>query len=310
MERGGWTVEKEEGAGAGPSLSRMTTRPPGLTLRAHLAAAIERLRRAGVPSPEVDARALVLGALDLSPTAPLLRGHEPVGPGDAARLEALLQRREAREPLQYLLGTLEWGGVALRVDRRALIPRPETEWLLHLALRDLEGQSDPGVADVGTGTGALALGVGAARPDAQVTATDLSPGALALARENAALNGLEVRFVQTDLLADVDGPFDLIVSNPPYLPDADRAGAAPEVRHDPELALYAGPDGLDLARRLAPQARAALTRGGVLWLELDPRNAPAFAAELRAGGWDAAVHADLTGRERFVRAALTALTRG
>lgn len=142
-----------------------------------------------------------------------------------------------------------------------------------------------------------------ARPDAAVLAVDLSPEALALARENALLNSLNVAFVKSDLLNSIPGPFDLILANLPYLPEGDRAHAEPEVRHDPELALYSGPDGLALARRLIPQARAALAEGGALWLELDPRNAPAFAAELRAQGWAAALHPDLTGRERFVRAA-------
>lgn len=137
-----------------------------------------------------------------------------------------------------------------------------------------------------------------------MTATDLSPGALTLARENAALNGLAVTLVEGSLLAGLPGPFNLIVSNPPYLPEGDRAGADPEVRHDPDLALYAGADGLEVARPLAAQARAALAPGGVLLLELDPRNAAPFASELRADGWRAEVLPDLAGRERFVRARL------
>lgn len=273
-----------------------------LTLRDHLADAVQTLRAAGVPSPEVDARALVLHALNLSPTAFLLRGSEEVAGADAERLAELLGQRAARVPLQHLLGTVDWGGVQLRVDGRALIPRPETEWLLHLALTDLKGMGAPRVVDVGTGTGALALGVKMARPDAEVLGVDLSSEALALAGENAALNGLDVVFVESDLLADIPGPFDLILANLPYLPDADRAHAEPEVKHDPDLALYSGPDGLTLARRLIPQARISLAPAGVLWLELDPRNAPAFAAELCAQGWAAALHPDLTGRERFVRA--------
>ncbi|PNY82975.1 peptide chain release factor N(5)-glutamine methyltransferase [Deinococcus koreensis] len=273
-------------------------------MRAALRAAVITLRNAGVPSPEVDARALLERALGLSPAALLLRGAETVDPRQAGLLEGLLSRRAAREPLQYLLGELEWGGVRLRVDARALVPRPETEWLLHLALQGLAPGAAPRVLDVGTGTGALALGVKAARPDARVTATDLSPQALALARENAALNGLEVAFVHTDLLSGLDGHFDLILSNPPYLPDHDRDGAQPEVRHDPDMALYAGPDGLEVARALAAQARSALAPGGPLLLELDPRNAALFAAELRAAGWQATVHPDLSGRERFVQADL------
>ncbi|GGL91546.1 release factor glutamine methyltransferase [Deinococcus aerolatus] len=281
-----------------------------MNLRGHLAAAVQTLRAAGVPSPDVDARALILHALDLPPTAFLLRGQEEVDAADAARLQGLVRQRAARVPLQHLLGTLEWGGVGLRVDRRALIPRPETEWLLSLALAEVRAVRAPRVVDVGTGTGALALGFRQARPDAAVLGADLSPEALDLARENAALNGLEVAFVESDLLAALPGPFDLILANLPYLPEGDRAHADPEVRHDPDLALYSGPDGLTLARRLVLQARAALADGGVLWLELDPRNAPTLAAELCAQGWEATLHPDLTGRERFVRAAPMALTQG
>ena len=273
-----------------------------MRLRDLLRRGAAQLDAAGVPSPEVDARALLLHALNLTPTALLTRAGSEVDGADEARFEALILQRSARVPLQYLLGEVEWGGVRLSCDARALVPRPETEWLLHLTLEALRPLTAPRVLDVGTGTGALALGVKAARPDAQVTATDLSPQALALARENAALNGLEVTWGQADLLTGVPGPFDLIVSNPPYLPDADRAQVQPEVAHDPEVALYGGPDGLSLARRLAAQAAGALAAGGQLLLELDPRNAPAFAAELRARGWAAGTAADLTGRERFVLA--------
>lgn len=275
------------------------------TLRTLLHDAARLLREAGVPSPEADARALVRHTLRLSGAALLTRGRELVSAADQARLAAALRQRAARIPLQHLLGEVEWGGVRLRTDARALIPRPETEWLLHLALEALREREAPRVLDVGTGTGALALGLKAARPGAAVTATDLSPEALALARENATLNGLDVAFVEGSLLAGLSGPFDLIVSNPPYLPDTDRPGADPEVRFDPDLALYAGADGLDVARPLTTQAQAALAPGAALLLELDPRNTPTLAGELRARGWAAEVLPDLTGRERFVRARLS-----
>lgn len=275
-----------------------------LTLRELLHRATQTLHHAGVPSPEVDARMLVQETLHLSRTALLLGGNELVEGEAQARVLALIEQRSHRTPLQHLLGEVEWGGLRLKTDARALIPRPETEWLLHLVTQEVRGMglSQPRLADVGTGTGALALALAQAFPGAQVTATDLSPDALALARENATLNGLRVDFVQADLLAGLDGPFDLIVSNPPYLPDTDRQHTDPEVRFDPDLALYAGADGLALARPLAAQAASRLAPGGVLWLELDPRNAPALAAELSAAGWQAEVHADLTGRKRFVRA--------
>ncbi|MFC4639151.1 peptide chain release factor N(5)-glutamine methyltransferase [Deinococcus hohokamensis] len=275
------------------------------TLREWLREATAQLAAAGVVSPEVDARALLQHVLKLSASGLLLRAHDAVPAEQQARLSELLARRAARVPLQHLLGEVEWGGVQLRTDRRALVPRPETEWLLHLALQDLTGGAAR-VLDVGTGTGALALGLKAARPGAQVYATDLSAEAMSLAQENARLMGVDVQFAEGHLLAGLPGPFDLIVSNPPYLPAGDQAAADPEVRHDPPLALYAGPDGLDVARPLATEARAALAPGAPLWLELDPRNAALFAAELRAAGWAAAVHPDLTGRERFVRAVLSA----
>lgn len=273
-----------------------------MTLQEWLRQAGARLEAAGVSSPGMDARALAGHVLERSTAGLLLRGPAALSGPELRRLAELLERRAARVPLQHLLGTVEWGGLILRTDARALVPRPETEWLLQLALEALRGVSSPRVLDVGTGTGALALGLKAARPDAAITASDLSAEALSLARENAALNGLEVTFVQADLLLGVGGPFDLIVSNPPYLPDADRDDAQPEVRRDPDLALYAGADGLELARPLAAEAAAALAPGGTLLLELDPRNAGTLSAELRAAGWVAEVLPDLAGRERFVRA--------
>lgn len=253
-------------------------------------------------SPEVEARELLGLVTGYGRTQLFLNAERPLGAEGWAALEALLERRRAGEPLQHLLGQVEWGGLTLKTDRRALIPRPETEWLLQLAQADLRRWAAPRVLDVGTGTGALALALKAAVPTAQVTATDISGEALSLARENAELNGLEVQFIQADLLAGLAGPFDMVISNPPYLPAADQLAISLEVSYDPPLALYGGPDGLDLARPLAAEAGKVLGAGGVLWLELDPRNAPQFATELRGQGWQAELHADFVGRVRFVRA--------
>lgn len=261
-----------------------------------------RLAGAGIDSPQPEARALLGHVLGLDWAGLVLASERVPTPEEAARLEALTRRRLAREPLQHLLGEVEWGGLLLGVSPAALIPRPETEVLLSLALDVLAGQIRPRVLDVGTGSGALALAVKAARPDALVTASDVSADALALARRNAGRNGLDVRFLVSDLLGGVSGRFNLIVSNPPYLPDADRESAQPEVRHDPDLALYSGPDGLTLARRLALQAPAHLEAGGTLLLELDPRNVDRLAEEMRPAGWRVQIHADLTGRRRFLSA--------
>ncbi|WP_407539939.1 peptide chain release factor N(5)-glutamine methyltransferase [Deinococcus radiomollis] len=258
------------------------------------------LAAAGIDSPLPETRALLRHVLRLDWTGLVLAaGRRLTGP-EAEQLDALLRRRLAREPLQHLLGEVEWGGLRLLVSPAALIPRPETESLLLLVLSELEGRLSPQVLDVGTGTGALALGIRAARPDAAVTASDVSREALALARRNAEQTGLEVRLVQSDLLENVAERFHLIVSNPPYLPGADRRDAQPEVNHDPDLALYSGPDGLDLARRLVTQVPTHLEAGGTLLLELDPRNVQVLAAEMTATGWTVRVHSDLNGRERFL----------
>lgn len=262
-------------------------------------AAAAVLRAAGVPSPEHDARALLQHLLGLGDTAFFVGAGEALG-DDAPAYARLVQRRAARVPLQHLLGTVEWGGLSLRTDARALIPRPETEELLQHALGALRGLGGPRVLDVGTGSGALALAIQARVPAAEVWATDLSADALALARENAARLGLTVRFRQGHLHAGLPGPFDVLVSNPPYLPEGDRIGVQPEVTHDPDLALYSGVDGLDLARELLREARA-LVRGTVL-LELDPRNVHRLAAELPSGE----VLNDFSGRARFLRARIGA----
>lgn len=299
------------------------------TLRQLLTEAISTLQAAGVSSPEVDARELVLHALHLNRTALLTRAAEEVSASNLQQVRALVERRASRVPLQHLLGEVEWGGVRLKSDGRALVPRPETEVLLELALRVAEGRQQKAeggrlvgpvlchepratsILDIGTGTGALALGLKKAIPDAEVWACDISSGALSLARENAALNGLDVHFVQSDLLGafllagQPRTVFDLMVSNPPYLPAADRENADPEVQHDPELALYAGADGLALARPLVAGAQRALAPHGTLLLELDPRNVDTLAAEMNADGWHAEVLPDLTGRRRFLRAMRT-----
>ena len=274
------------------------------TLGATITDLARRFEAAGVPSPRVDAELLVAHVLGLDRAGLLLGRDRDVAPVALDRLEELARRREAREPLQHLLGEVEWGDLMVRVTPAALVPRPETEVLLHLVLDWLRHVPSPRVLDVGTGTGILALGVKHDRPDADVSATDLSPDALALARQNADRLGLDVRFVPGDLNAELHGPFDLVVSNPPYLPDGDALEVEPEVGHDPTLALYVGPDGLDVARRLIDVAAAILVSGGALALELDPRNVGVLAGEMQ--GWETRIVPDLAGRPRFLLATIVA----
>jgi len=193
---------------------------------------------------------------------------------DPAQLEAfraLTLRRAAHEPLQHLTGQQEFYGLPLHVTRDTLIPRPETELLAEAVLTWAKNEPEPlRVLDIGTGTGAIALALAQHLPTADITATDISPAALTVARANAASLNLTLRFLESDLLAALTAapPFDVIVSNPPYVPSTDAPTLPPEVvDHEPHIALFAGPDGLEIYRRLIPQARSALRPSGLLALE-------------------------------------------
>jgi release factor glutamine methyltransferase len=204
-------------------------------------------------------------------------------------------RRREREPVAYVLGTKGFRSIELAVDPRVLIPRPETEHLVD-AVVDLP--SGARVCDVGTGSGAIALALASERPDLHVVATDSSAEALDVARANAARLGLGVEFHHGDLLADVGGELDAVVSNPPYVEDG--AELAPEiVRYEPALALRAGPDGLDLIRRLLPAVGA--TSAGVVALEIGAGQARSVAALMvEAGFGEVDVARDLAGIERVL----------
>jgi len=179
--------------------------------------------------------------------------------------ERLCARRWAGEPVAYLVGEKEFHGLSLKVDGRVLVPRPDTETLVDWALQCLEGRETPSVLDLGTGSGAIALAIQHARPDARVSAVDASADALAVARSNAERLGLPVRFAQSDWLAGADRGFDLIVSNPPYIARSDAHLAA--LRHEPQGALVSGDDGLDDIRRIVHSAPAHLNDGRWLLLE-------------------------------------------
>ncbi len=204
---------------------------------------------------------------------------------DQVRYQAMLQRRLLFEPVQYILGEQEFFGLPLRVTPAVLIPRPETEHLVEAVLARLDARSALELADVGTGSGAIALALAHARPLARVTALDVSGEALEVARGNAARLGLEVHFVESDLLAGVAGErFDAVVSNPPYVPQEEREALHPQVReHEPGLALFGGAGGLEVYRRLVPEAWEALGPGGLLAMEIGFGQRDAVAGLLE--GW-------------------------
>ncbi|HLE19940.1 MAG TPA: peptide chain release factor N(5)-glutamine methyltransferase [Vicinamibacteria bacterium] len=235
----------------------------------------QELERAGVSRSRWEAEVLLRQAMGCSRETLLADLAEPVEAEAAGYFFQLVDRRRGRVPLQYLLGSQEFWGLTFQVTPAVFIPRPETECLVEEAIRRL-GHRPVRVADVGCGSGCVAISIAASLPDSQLYAIDLSPAALAVAGENARRNEVSSRieFLQGDLLhplLDRSEPplLDAVVSNPPYVPEPDLVGLQPEVKdHEPRLALAAGPDGLDVVRRLLPQAESLLVPGGFLLLEI------------------------------------------
>jgi release factor glutamine methyltransferase len=276
-----------------------------LTLLEIVRRSTDFLARHGVENPRLNAEHLIGHALGLGRMQLYLQFERPLAEAELGRIRPLVKRRSEREPLQYILGTVEFGGLTLKVDRRALIPRPETERLLELALA--AAPAGPlRILDLGTGSGALALALARARPEAAVTGVDREESALALARENAAASGLadRVAWVRSDWFRGVpeEATFDLIVANPPYLADTELAGVEPEVRdHEPRSALTSGPRGTEDLESILRDARGRLRAGGALWCETGPeQHAHLLAFANTAGYGRAESHRDLTGRERFL----------
>lgn len=217
----------------------------------------------------------------------LARSNEGLVVADVISFLGLVERRLAGEPIQYILGKTEFYGLPFQLTRDVLIPRPETEHLVEKVL-DLAGRfPQPRIVDIGAGSGAISVALAHKLPQAIVTALDISPAALAIAEGNAKLNAVSIRLLCGDLLAPVAAErFEIVVSNPPYVPAVDRDSLAVEVReYEPGLALFAGDDGLDIYRRLIPEAFAVLVPGGFIALEIGFGQSPAIAELLAASGF-------------------------
>jgi release factor glutamine methyltransferase len=268
-----------------------------VTSRDALREAEERLANAGVDSPRVDAEFLLAHMLATTRSELHANSRRELTEDEAAALERLVARRVAREPLAYVLG--EWGfrRLTLKVDSRVLVPRPETEVVVERCLARIAGLPEPRVLDVGTGSGAIALAIADEHPGARVTAIDASKDALAVARENAARTGLAVELERRDLFEGLpEGPWDLVVSNPPYIHDGELEGLEPEVRDwEPRAAVV----GAGTTEGVATAARSVLRPGGALVLETAGGRAEEVAGRLRQLGYvDVRVTDDLTGRSR------------
>jgi release factor glutamine methyltransferase len=269
----------------------------GVPVREALDGAVTAIAAAGAETPRLDAELLLGHALGVDRAALLMAPEREVtGPAVRAFQDLVRRRSVGREPVAYLVGRRGFRHLELAVDARVLVPRPETELLVEVALGLPHGAR---VVDVGTGSGAVALALKDERPELEVVATDLSQDALAVARANASRLGLDVAFVHGDLL-DGAGDVDAVVANPPYVAETDRAALPPEVaRHEPAVALFAGADGLDVVRRLTAAAGASTARFTAL--EIGAGQAPEAERLLRAAGFTGTErHRDLAGIERVV----------
>jgi release factor glutamine methyltransferase len=264
-----------------------------------LAETIERLEAAGCESPRVDAETLVSHVLGTSRSELALEPKRKLSREEASELEELVTRREKREPLAYVLG--EWGfrRLTLTVDRRVLVPRPETEVVVERCLRRLDGIGEPRVLDVGTGSGAIALAIADEHPGAQVSAVDASPGALEVAGANVLATGLDVDLREWDLFAGLpDGPWDLVVSNPPYVLPEELDTLQEEVREwEPREALV----GVGATEAVTRGALDVLVARGALVLEVAAGDSGRVASLLEELGYsDVSTTEDLAGRDRVV----------
>ncbi len=283
----------------------MIALPAGITAAQARRMLTDAFRRAGLDSPEADARILTGHALRLDRTALATRGERTLAGAEAGALTALAARRLAREPVARILGEKEFWGLTLHLNHATLVPRPDTETVVEAALAAIDAGGartrSLRIADLGTGTGALLLALLSELPDASGVATDASFDALAMARTNAGRLGLRDRaaFVLCDFGAALGGGFDLVVSNPPYIASADIAALDPEVQRDPALALDGGADGLSCYRAIAADAPRLLAPGGSMVLELGAGQEAAVVALMRAGGLAPEhVKADLAGIPR------------
>jgi release factor glutamine methyltransferase len=282
------------------------TSPTTWTIRSLLAWIAQDFSGLGISSPRLDAELLIGAALGLARVKLYLDLDRPLAPDELAKVRALVVRRRKREPVAYIVGEREFYRRSFEVTPAVLIPRPDTETLIERALELMPEDSPTRVLDLCTGSGAIAVTLAAERPQARVTATDLSAVALDVARRNAMRHGVAERseFLEGDLFAPLTAAarFELIVANPPYIAEAEIDTLQAEIKEfEPRMALASGPDGLSHLQRLCARAAAFLPPGGAVLFELGQGQADRVREWLEAAGFvDVAAHKDLGGIERVV----------
>lgn len=282
----------------------MVTHSP--TVRQELRWAIEQLQQGSSESPRLEAELLVAHVLTTERLGLYLAPERALTSAQSARLHELVQRRCRGEPLQYLIGSVDFYTCRLKITPAVFIPRPETEELVELLVSEYTKNISPmlKVLDLGTGSGAIAIALARAWPESTVVAVDLSGEALAVARENALLNGVSerIRFLCSDWFSKISEKFDLIVSNPPYVPTSALAGAQRELRYEPRLALDGGQHGLDAISRIIEESPKYLDRGGALYLEVGSDQGARVRSLMSKLFERVDIINDLSGQQRFARA--------
>lgn len=281
----------------------------GTKVQQALAEISQTIAQINQQNPDQEARWLLEFVVE-SLIPDLIRDNNTLSLDQAEKLNALLKRRLKNEPLQYLLGTVDFHNITLKIDSRALIPRPETEGLVELGLEVIEHLIEPRVLDVGTGSGVIALAILSENATARVTGVDISKEALTLAQENCQLLQLNQRvdWIQVDLYADdflrlAPPCYDLIISNPPYVSSSEYENLPEDVRlYEPASALLAGSDGLDALRRLSTVAESLLASHGTLLCEVGETHYQQALDLFKENGWDAEIAKDLSGKPRYLKA--------
>jgi release factor glutamine methyltransferase len=296
-----------------PSVHVSASNPPrSWTVRDVVAWTTDDLRRRGIDSARIDAELIVAHALAIDRVKVVLSQDRELSPHELETIKTLVKRRRSFEPLAYRRGHREFSGRTFRVDARVLVPRPDTETLVDVALDRLRGRDLFARAlDLCTGSGCVAITLKLERPTIAIDATDLSPDAITVARDNAQRLGAvwNVRIVAGDLFAPLGSPrarYDLVVANPPYIPTGEIAALQPDIKdHEPKLALDGGADGLDLVRRIADEARAWLRPGGALAIEVGAGQSVAARTIFEKNGYfDVRATKDYGGVERVISGAL------
>ena len=275
-----------------------------MTVLEVLQATTAYFRKRNIESARLNAEHLLAHVLGQNRVELYLDFERVLSESELAPLRDLVKRRAEGEPLQHLLGTVEFCGLTFLCDKRAMVPRPETEQLVELLISNFKSQiANPRILDVGTGSGVIALSLAASFPEAEILAADVSDDALALAQENAARVDLanRVQFLKSDLLQNVDGSFDCVVANVPYISTEARHTLSREVLHDPKAALFAGPQGDELVREIIAQAPRHLRPGGLLALEIGMGQSEALLSALAEKNYrDIYFKTDYSGVTRFL----------